>query len=61
MKILPISFKASNSNYDMNFLYTRKKSYDKDRAIKHYTITTAGIAILAVIIALFNISRNKRF
>lgn len=63
MKILPVSIsfksqKSHNDNFDSSYFYTAQESVKKDY-LPQYSLATGLIALLAVVITLFNVGSKK--
>lgn len=67
MKVEPVSLnfksKYNLDNYDSRYMYYREtpRTFDKNKIMKHYSFTTAFLAVSAVIIALLNLGKRPKF
>ncbi len=67
MNVLPVSLNFTSSktidNYDLSYLYQQEPKHKKNnnKLLQQYTLTTAALAVSAVMIALYNLGSKQKF
>lgn len=63
MRIIPVSFSNNkacvNHNFEQNFWYTRRSPKPKANTFEYFSIATGSLALMAVLVTLFNLGSKK--